>query len=290
MRTRTAATLIELLVVIAILSLLVAILLPAVAASRKSSRAVKCLTNLREIAGAAHGYAAADRLGILLPSHPLADVDESFRDGYFDFGGADGSPIFFGGAYGPNGDWSGITRPLNQILTQNGSYTCPEDSGVSTGQIMVGIASEELTTGVAAISGTSYWGNAIKTDAAYSESLPLIRPVLSYAMHLRPLSQVPSVGHTVLFVEPTLFASLGRVGAFSAGDVRAVVVETLGWHSPDRHSAAFVDGHAGSLLLRRNADLSPRMLGFGPWGQLALRGAGFQFDCFPAPTIVDLPR
>src|SRR5256885_15316242 len=52
-----AFTLVELLVVIGIIALLLAILLPVVSRARESANRVACLSNLRQLATAALGYA-----------------------------------------------------------------------------------------------------------------------------------------------------------------------------------------------------------------------------------------
>ncbi|HUN81641.1 MAG TPA: type II secretion system protein [Phycisphaerae bacterium] len=55
-RTRPGFTLIELLVVIAIISLLISLLMPALASSRKSGQAIVCASNERQLAIAATAY------------------------------------------------------------------------------------------------------------------------------------------------------------------------------------------------------------------------------------------
>ncbi|MCC6581391.1 MAG: DUF1559 domain-containing protein [Phycisphaeraceae bacterium] len=52
-----AFTMIELLVVISIIALLLAILLPALKGARERSRQISCLSNIRQIGMALHGYA-----------------------------------------------------------------------------------------------------------------------------------------------------------------------------------------------------------------------------------------
>jgi prepilin-type N-terminal cleavage/methylation domain-containing protein len=63
---RRGVTLIEMLVVVAIIGVLVGLLLPSVQAARESSRRASCLSRMRQLGMALHGYAAAN--GVLPPS------------------------------------------------------------------------------------------------------------------------------------------------------------------------------------------------------------------------------
>ena len=64
---RRAFTLVELLVVVAILALLISILLPTLGRAKEEARRVICLSNLRQLAIAAHSYAASNN-----DSYPIA--------------------------------------------------------------------------------------------------------------------------------------------------------------------------------------------------------------------------
>src|SRR5687768_5426071 len=133
LRLNRGFTLVELLVVIAIIGVLVALLLPAVQATREAARRSSCSNNLKQIGLGLHNY---------------HDVILSFPSGYID------SPVAsreqWGWAalmlpyieQGPLHDKLGVSRgTLDQQLVVNGAvvvaaaesplkvFMCPSDSG-----------------------------------------------------------------------------------------------------------------------------------------------------------------
>ncbi|HEX2971396.1 MAG TPA: prepilin-type N-terminal cleavage/methylation domain-containing protein [Tepidisphaeraceae bacterium] len=66
-RPKAGFTLVELLVVVGIIAVLMAILMPVMTAAREASKTVACLSNLRQMATAAHCYALANQ-----GSYPIA--------------------------------------------------------------------------------------------------------------------------------------------------------------------------------------------------------------------------
>ncbi len=99
-KRRPGFTLIELLVVIAILSVLIALLLPAVESARESARRISCANNLKQIGLAMHQYENTN--GVLPPSVALAT-------------NSSGAVTWFGG-------WSAHGRVL-PFLEQNSVFS-----------------------------------------------------------------------------------------------------------------------------------------------------------------------
>jgi prepilin-type N-terminal cleavage/methylation domain-containing protein len=87
--TRPAFTLVELLVVIAIIGILIALLLPAIQASRESARNLECMNHIKQLAAAMNGYIDAERhfpsggYGTAYSPHPDRGLGLNQPGGFF---------------------------------------------------------------------------------------------------------------------------------------------------------------------------------------------------------------
>lgn len=113
-------TLIELLVVIAVIALLVAVLLPALGAARRTARAIVCIANMAQVGNASAVY-TSDYKEAVVPSYNMTGV--------------------LGGAGRPFDGWAPIFDRDGYIIageqTRKSGFYCPETfdkEGVATGQ------------------------------------------------------------------------------------------------------------------------------------------------------------
>jgi prepilin-type N-terminal cleavage/methylation domain-containing protein/prepilin-type processing-associated H-X9-DG protein len=111
-------TFIELLAVISIVAMLAALLVPALAASRMDSAAAKCMSNLRQVAGAWQMYNDANRG--LFPYSNQSSASPGWVSGWEDYNGALGDT-----------SWLTLTNPANAQLAPYARsaalFKCPSD-------------------------------------------------------------------------------------------------------------------------------------------------------------------
>jgi len=265
-------TLIELLVVIAIITLLLAILLPALSTSRAEGHKTVCLANMRSLGQAFAMYSDEDPCGYTTPIHPKAEVNWLY-DGEYEYGGRTGVGVF------ANVDFITENRVLNRYLygTENiknfDIYHCPTDQSVPAAPVnfepfFIGGVGRGLSVFEGA--GTSYRLNNhidFLNNSPYSEYF--------YGPYFRPKTRVPGTSQTVLLEE-----TIAEVAKWNSP-----TWVTPGWHRKvNLFNVLFTDTHAGPIHLAGQSDQSASHPGY--W---ILRGDDWRMDCYPDKPVKDLP-
>jgi len=230
-------TLIELLVVIAVISLLMAMLLPALDGARRLARRIVCQSNLRQIA-----------LGWALY------VDDI---GYF-YQGPSKANHKFGGWEGVGG--YGLDRPLNQyvgldpnILTEKGArlFRCNAD----TGSVAGGFAPHELAYD---IFGNSYQAN-IFIIGPTSIGPPAGNLVALHNAYNSRRNAIPlecGMSLTDITTNPAKFALVGDNNWIH--EFVPFGPPNEAWHGkPQYHNLAFLDCHVDFIKARKGMYVTP---------------------------------
>src|SRR6516225_8276882 len=138
-----AFTLIELLVVIAIISVLIALLLPAVQSAREAARRAQCCNNLMQMGIAVQSYESSHEMlppGVVNETGPVLDLPKGYGFGwmtqilpYFELKNVYNHFDFKAGLY----DAPNSTTRTNLVR----GFLCPSDGGPSRGNGRVALTS-----------------------------------------------------------------------------------------------------------------------------------------------------
>jgi prepilin-type N-terminal cleavage/methylation domain-containing protein/prepilin-type processing-associated H-X9-DG protein len=256
---RRAFTLIELLITIAIMALLIGILVPALAAARKTARSAVCLSSQRQTAIGMHAY-AGDHKEIVIPSYNMSDtVGANPCDGW--------APILDRDGYVPAA-----------VQTKASVFYCPETIDVEA------LATGQTGTDPLLPKGWMDWPNR-RTG---TKNFPVLIPEKGFSKIIRVSYWINAdnpIGNTTTFKPDTYFTSsvgygpstdgkymtFTRVSAFKrpstliatadgvyAGRQRDNKVGTTNSRIGYRHpgsgggaaNVAFADGHASIVTAR----------------------------------------
>lgn len=220
-------TLIELLVVVATLSLLMAILLPALHRAKKTAKRLVCQSNLRQLSQAWMLY--------------LEDNDGYFfqkRDANIEYGGWQGIRLRNGNR-DPN-------RPLNPYLglypsdvneSEAKAFLCPADRG--------GVSGFRYEMQAYRWLGTSYQTNLMLIGNATIDTR--IIPTEGYFnLHVAINKRLPKlkISRVASPARLLLVGDYGFGNQWRFGNIAPFLKELAEWHQrTDTHNMAFLDGH-----------------------------------------------
>ncbi len=224
-------TLVELLVVIGVIALLIGLLMPALTAARQAGQSVQCLSNLRQMATAAHAYAVANR-GFLPPAM---------------YAGNDGVNLY---AYG----WD------YTIITDLASYQVSIQPGLLwSGQTNLKIQQCPVFEGSAMAANNPYTGYNYNTSY-------IGRGLYAGGARFDPparLVQVRRPAETALFGDGEYASGANKYmrspapSPFPSDNITGRTAGTQGFRHRGRTNIAFADGHAESLGQAFGAGVAP---------------------------------
>lgn len=262
-RTNTLGfTLIELLVVISIIAILVAILLPALGAARKSAQRMQSLSNCSQISKATMGFVADEKDGRLPPRVTQLGTGSgaSYR-----------SPAYhLLGKAGSHNTLEPTSRPLNEYLM--GTTDIPDDAEIEFARapLDIGVEGEESDYDRY---GTSYIANVKRQNENSSfgselsglidgengvftpnEMRGVDRRGNTFIKGIR-MEMIPSPSEMVSAGEPGAFVHGYNWGAYSiAGwtdnEAGARYRWNFGLDGPDVWHVVFLDGHGEALEVK----------------------------------------
>lgn len=225
-----AFTLVELLVVISIIALLIAILLPALAQTRRAARNITCKSKLHQLAIAVNAYRADSKS--YYPVNYLAQINNSSFDIYTPYGGT-GKEYYYIYQVAP---YLGINNPNELTYHVNASkspFQCPDNgwNGYTTGGFT------EIGKHVYYRSGISIGQNYMAT-VQYGHSYWKNRAALGY--DYRPKNNDPrQPSNQVLNMEIN--------GASGTPGDQDQLVGVQYWHPGNTSNTLIADGHVTSF-------------------------------------------
>lgn len=251
---RSGFTLIELLVVISIIALLIAILLPALGAARKSAQRMQSLSNCKQIAMATMAFMADEKEGRLPPR-----INEAGRTSGANYRSHAYHLLGKAGTYNtlePNG------RPLNEYLVGGGSIPDDADIPVARAPLDVGVGGDPSNYDYY---GTSYMANIKRQNEGVASNAPIsgliegqngvpLADSLSgddrygnnYIKGIRS-ELIPSPSEMISAGEPGAFSHGYNWGQYSNNGFVGSASDKLRWSygpdGPDVWNVVFLDGH-----------------------------------------------